>query len=242
MKKLLKIALALCTVLMITGCQNNPKRQLEEFLYAQSTKSFSSGEIEGSISIGMGIQQIPIEINAKYDLNKWQADLTLSMMGMTNAHVIVYDKMAYIDLMTMKIKVPIGEGFTLTSSEQQTPSPEEIIQKFIDSIVHLSAKTEDGKKIFTFEIDVVSLKKKLPGEYSTELDMMLTRNPQFTITGDKHNNLESVEMTWSLGQFGKISGRFDFKNIGGNIVIEEPSDKDSYQEMQPEEFINSLES
>ena len=235
MKKLLHLLLCALMILSLAGCSKSPQKQLEEFLKQQSANNYTSGEVTGSASISAnGLQQIPISLDMKYDTSKHSAQAEISMMGMMNGTVTIVERTAYIDFMNMKYKVVMDNK---TTGVSVTTNGGFGLDQFFKAITNVTVTSRNGETIYSFDINMTGLMDMLPKQQVTDqMKQTFKNNPHVSLTGDKNNNLKHAQLTWNFNNTTSMTGEFDFKNLGKPVDINEPADKDMYQEINPEDI------
>lgn len=234
MKKIFRAILAVLLVFSLASCQRkNPKEQLSDFLQAQVTKSNTTGEIVGNLSIGAAVQTIPLTATIRYDIPNHRYSLSGSMMGMMGINVVVIDKVAYVDMMQMKFKVTLDSPATGTSLPTETGGID--LTKFLNMITNVKAEKHGSNTVYSFDINITDMMKMLPKIPDAPAGAF-KENPHVSITGDKNDNIVSGELKWTPMAGATINGSFEFTVLGGKVDISEPFDKDTYQEISPEDM------
>ncbi len=237
MKKIIKAIMAVLLIVSLAGCQRNPKEQLSDFLKAQVTKNNTTGEIVGTLSMGAGVQTMPMTANIKYDIPNHRYSLSASLMGMMGMDIVVVDKVAYIDMMQMKLKIALDSPVTGTS--QTTETGEIDLSKFLNMITNVKVEKHGNNTVYSFDINFSDMMKLLPKVPNAPVTAF-KENPHVTITGDKNNNIQSGELNWTPVAGTVIKGSFEFTAVGGAVDISEPLDKDKYQEMSPDDMMQQF--
>ena len=244
MKKLIKVLLCVLLAVSVLGCQRRtPEKALQEFLKSQKAENYTTGEVTGSVAIGNGLQSLPVTFSMKFDAVNKKAEISGNLMGMMEFNAVFIDKVVYSSFMGNKVKIDLEKMQPTTVSATAGFLGNGNLGELMNFISNVTVTKEGTNTIYEFDLDVIKLMNKLPtanmGNELDELKNTVKTNPHVKLVG-AGNSVKSMDFTWELNNGLSMKGSIDMNKLGQKVQINEPADKDSYVEVNPQDLRDSL--
>lgn len=238
MKRLLKIFIGLVSVVCLVGCSSSSKQKLLTFITKQVKENdFTAMDFNGSLSVVFNQNPFDLLVHGKYDLNNKSLFLENDSLG----SLTIFDKNAYLEAFGLKVKVPLKDGFSFTSSNDEV-SLATLASTLLKSIEDVKVEKSGDYTNYTFALNVADLMKLYETKIPKVLINATINKPTIVINALNDEKIETIHLSigGSLNEISlSINAEINPNKYGEDVNILKP-DTSSFFEMSLEQITKLL--